>query len=293
MTESEPGSVRRDERAAEVRRHYESVDESTRLNDSAAGRLEWLRTWDVLHRHLPAPPATVIDVGGAAGAYAVPLAREGFEVHLLDPVERHVRQARTAGHRSGHPLATTVVGDGRRLPYADAMAHTVLLMGALYHLTERPARLQALGEARRVLRPGGVLIAAAISRYASLLDGLSRGMIAEAPFRDIVRRDLADGQHHNPSGNPDWFTRAYFHRAPELESEIRAAGFDVDGVVAVEGPGWLAADLEAWLDVSDRRAVLLDLLRHVEGVPDLFAVSPHLLAVARRGDRDPSDGSPA
>ena len=74
--------------------YYQRGDEEGRLGDW--GRLEYLRTRELLSRFLPAPPATVLDVGGAAGAYALPLAGEGYDVHLLDPVALHVEQARAA-----------------------------------------------------------------------------------------------------------------------------------------------------------------------------------------------------
>jgi hypothetical protein len=54
-------------------------------------------------------------------------------------------------------------------------------------------------QARRVLRPGGVLAAAAISRFVSLLDGLVNGWLGAPSFDAIVERDLADGQHRNPT----------------------------------------------------------------------------------------------
>jgi hypothetical protein len=59
-------------------------------------------------------------------------------VHLLDPVPKHVEQARTASARQPeYPLASAEVGDARRLPHADASADAVLLLGPLYHLVER------------------------------------------------------------------------------------------------------------------------------------------------------------
>ena len=78
---------------AEILAYYEKGLESERLPRAAAGRLEYLRTREMLSRHLPPPPATVLDVGGGAGVYALPLAREGYSVHLVDPVPLHVEQA--------------------------------------------------------------------------------------------------------------------------------------------------------------------------------------------------------
>ena len=84
------------------------------------------------------------------------------------------------------------------------------------------------------------------------------------------------------SGNPEFFTEAYFHKPEELREEIRAAGFQNVRVLAAEGPGWLAADLDRRLANAEERTQLLDLLRELEAVPELLAASPHLLAVASK-----------
>jgi 2-polyprenyl-3-methyl-5-hydroxy-6-metoxy-1,4-benzoquinol methylase len=68
------------------------------------GRLERLRTEELLARFLPAAPATVLDVGGGPGAYAVWLARRGYAVHLVDPVELHLEQARETSARQAAGL---------------------------------------------------------------------------------------------------------------------------------------------------------------------------------------------
>jgi ubiquinone/menaquinone biosynthesis C-methylase UbiE len=138
----------------EVVAYYECGDEQDRLT-ARIGRIEWARTWDLLQRHLPAPPATVLDVGGGPGAYAIPLALAGHRVHLVDAMPLHVQQARDA---AGTTLASAEVGDARALAFPDTSADAVLLLGPLYHLLEAAERDAALAEARRVLRPGGVVM---------------------------------------------------------------------------------------------------------------------------------------
>lgn len=71
--------------------HYEDGIEANRL--STWGRLEFMRTMEILRRFLPTPPATIADVGGGPGAYAWPLASNGYAVHLLDPMSLHIEQA--------------------------------------------------------------------------------------------------------------------------------------------------------------------------------------------------------
>ena len=266
----------------EIIDHYSKTDEQGRLS-AGVGLVERARTGEMLCRHLPPPPARVLDVGGAAGVHALPLARAGYEVHLLDPVPRHVEQASEAsGGQPGHPLASVRLGDARRLPEADGTADAVLLLGPLYHLTEQADRLRALSEARRVVRPGGVVCAAAISRFASMLDGLFTGAIDEPALAEIVKADLDHGVHRNPTSRPEWFTTAYFHRPEELRAEILATGLDVVALVGLEGPLWLMPDLaRRWADPRAREQ-LLGLIRTVEAEPSLLGVSAHLLAVGRR-----------
>src|SRR5262245_55132589 len=148
----------------EITRYYQEVAEEGRL---AAGpfQLEFARTKEVVLRHLPPPPATVLDVGGAAGAYALWLAERGYQVHLIDAVPRLVEEAGRRSEASPHRLASCQVGDARKLTFSDGVADTVLLLGPLYHLTDAAERSRALRESHRVLRSGGVIFAAAISRY--------------------------------------------------------------------------------------------------------------------------------
>src|SRR5262249_48300987 len=217
------------------------------------------------------------------GRYAVWLTELGYRVHLVDPVPLHVEQAHAAARdRLGAALASADVGDARALRLPDDSADAVLLLGPLYHLPEYADRLRALAEARRVCRHGGVILAAAISRFASTLDGLRGGHLEDPAFAAIAASDRQEGQHRNPTGDPAYFTTAYFHRPEELAAECEAAGLRHEATLAVEGPGWLLPDLDTRLADERRRVVLLAALAAMEAEPTLLGASAHLLAVARR-----------
>jgi ubiquinone/menaquinone biosynthesis C-methylase UbiE len=265
----------------EVAAYYARAPEATRT-ESGSSQLEFARTLELVQRFAPPPPAVILDVGGGPGAYALPLSALGYRVHLIDPVATQVTEASRKSAASSHPLASCSVGDARVLDWESGSADTVLLLGPLYHLTHAGDRQRALSEGYRVLRQGGTLLAAAISKFASAIDGLVRDLFLDPDFTLIVEADLASGQHRNPTGRLDYFTTAYFHHPDELRRELGAAGFEVEGVFGLEGPGWLLQDFnQRWADPRTR-ADLLRIARSLETEPSLLGVSAHLLGVGRK-----------
>jgi SAM-dependent methyltransferase len=263
----------------EIIEHYRGGREAERLTQGP-GALERLRTEHIIARYLAPPPGRVLDVGGGPGTYAEWLLRQGYDVKLIDPVPTHVDLA-TRRFEQHQLTGVATLGDARQLDVTDASCACVLLLGPLYHLTERDDRVRALAEARRVLRPGGVAFVAAISRFASLLDGFSRTLVCDPYFVSILERDLTDGQHRNVA-DADYFTTAFLHRPEELTGEIDDAGLQLDALLAVEGPFWFMNGFaELWHD-ADTQRLMLALLTRVEAEPSMLGASAHWLAVVRR-----------
>jgi SAM-dependent methyltransferase len=261
--------------------HYELGFERDRLFREGAPRLELTRTLELLDGFLPSAPARLIDVGGGPGAYAAIWARRGYDVHLYDLLAQHVQQAQQAADAQPEHPFTAQVAEARSIPEPDASADVVVLLGPLYHLTEQTQRASALLETRRILKPGGVVAAVGISRFAALLDGLWQGWLTDPLFRAIAERDLVDGQHRNPDPvrYPQSFTTAYFHRPEYLVDEVTRAGFEGVSLHGIEGPGWLMQ--EHWSD-PDRREQMLFAARAVESEPSLGGLSSHMLAVGTK-----------
>ena len=259
--------------------HYNRYDESERLKHDI-GPLEMARTRELIARYLPPAPAEVLDVGGANGVYSFWLAGLGYCVHLVDITLRHIEQARQAAAEPHSPqLASLRVGDARRLDFADGCADAVLMHGPLYHLADRADRLCALAEARRVLRPGGTLLAFAITRYAGLIYFLSQGLVFDPAYLSMIRTEVATGRRVDPPPGTFVLPNAYFHLPAELESEFRDAGLEHQATLGVLGPAWQVPDLEAsWQDEA-KRQTLLEIARLTENEPVL---GPRLMAVGAK-----------
>ncbi|MCA1711597.1 MAG: class I SAM-dependent methyltransferase [Actinobacteria bacterium] len=254
--------------ADDMQTHYASHDEGQRLLRTGHGRLELQRMRELFGRHLPAPPALVADVGGGTGIHAAWLAERGYEVHLVDPVPHHVTTA------AGHGTFTAVAGDARQLPFDNGTFDAALLLGPMYHLVRAADRTAALLEAVRVLRPGGVLMAAAISRFMALLDWGAAGDLSD-DIAQRLRPVIATGDHDPELG----FTHVHFHLPDELRNEVAAAGVTDVQILGIEGPLWTALDAggatEKLLESALRAA------RMTETEPSLLGSNPHLLALGK------------
>lgn len=262
----------------EIVEHYQTTDEDSRIR-RGLGQLEFLRTQAIVRRYLPSPPQQIIDVGGATGVHASWLAADGHQVQLFDIVPEHVEAAQQLA--AGSLGISAALGDARDLPCADGSADVALLFGPLYHLTSEEDRLAALREAGRVVRAGGLVFVATVSRFASLFDGLEEGFLFTDHGAQMVAEDLASGQHRNPTNDPQFFTTAYFHRPEEIRQECLDAGLQVEAVVGVEGPaGWVSHLADRWDDLVQREAILRA-AEQVESEASLIGVSAHLITVAR------------
>jgi SAM-dependent methyltransferase len=259
--------------APEILDYYLQGREDGRLRDGS-DRLELLRTQDVLRRLLPPAPVRLLDVGGGSGIHAEWLAAAGHQVELVDPVPLHIEQAERL------PGVRATLGDARALDSADASFDVVLMLGPLYHLPDPAERARAIAEAVRVLRPGGLLVAATINRFAGLHDTLNQGRWFDPERRPYLEAAARDGWL---KGNQQiGFTTAYLHQPAEVLAEFTAAGVTPLGQYGIEGAAWLMGDVNDWLDDPARREPLLDALRLTESDPSLLGISGHLLTTGRK-----------
>ena len=254
-----------------VQREWERMDRH---------RTECALTTRVLQDYLPKPPAQVIDIGGGPGRYAIVLAQQGYSVTLVDLSQSCLDFARSKAQEAGVELANVVHTNAIDLSNVAPGAYdTALLMGPLYHLIEPEDRDKAVREAARVLRSGGLIFAAIITRYAPIRYAAKHEPALISEDRQGLERILATGVNlARPGGR---FTNAYFAHPSELTPLMERSGFETLDLIACEGVvsmiddqlNELTGDLwQAWVELNYR----------LGKDPAVHGAAEHLLYVGRK-----------
>ena len=232
-------------------RQAETYDETRAASPSVLGPLR--------EALAGAPGRRLADVGGGTGNYAAALREEGWDPVVIDRSAAMLARAAAKG-------LETIEADAQRLPLPDASVDAVMLVSMLHHV-ERPA--VALGEARRILRPGGRL-ALMVFTYEDvsalwLTDyfpstrawmeashptlAAVQEMLPGARRLEVVYRDLKDGSLAALAGHPErvldprWHRQtSYFERLSrdhpdELRDGLARLARDVESGRAPRTPG--------------------------------------------------------
>jgi len=264
----------------EIDMFYSGAAEDKRLT-FGLGPLEFERNKELIGRHLPKTGAVIVDVGGGPGVYAEWLAGLGHDVHLIEPVSKHIQQAQKRAAKLKKPFKA-ILGEARKLDLKDNSADVVILHGPLYHLQLRDDRIKALKEAHRVLKPNGIVLGFAINHTVSTMTGLLNGMIHDQQFYEMCLNELKSGVHNPPASWPGILPEAFFHRPSELTAEVQESGFTNTRLFAVEGMVWLDSKYFESRSNPQKKEAMMHLLKATEENTELLSFSPHLMISGRK-----------
>ncbi len=265
--------------SSDIDNFYATTSEEGRLQ-LGLGPLEFERNKDLIGRYLP-KKGIVIDVGGGPGIYSEWLAGMGHEVHLVDPVEKHIKQANKRSAKAKKPFKS-LLGEAQKLDFPDNFADVVILHGPLYHLQSKEERIKALAEAKRVLKPNGVVLGFAINHSASSIAALLNGFIHTPGIYQMCVDELTTGKHNPPENMPGILPQAYFHRPRQLRGEIEEAGLTYLNTYAVEGMVWMDKNYFESRGDEKKKAALMELLKVTENDEALLTLSPHMMIAGRK-----------
>ena len=246
-------------------------------------RTEFEVTMKALREFLPEAPRRLLDVGGGPGRYSIALARLGYSVTLFDLSQGCLELAQQKSKELGVELSATVGGNALSLrDFAEETFDVVLLMGPLYHLLSENDRRQAVSEARRVLKPNGILFATVISRYAPIRwCAKNEPEWFETFGKEILETGIWAGPETSPSTARVGFTASYFALPSELVPLMESEGFRTLSLIGCEGAVSLIEErinelnrdrFEAWVE-----------LNYIIGKDSIFrGAAEHLLYIGRK-----------
>ena len=167
--------------------HYGNYNEDSRLV-SRHGSVEFLTTMNYIEKYIKTDDR-VLEIGAGTGRYSHSLARQGYTVDAVELVEHNIDVFRQ--NTQADENVTIKQGNAMDLSaFSDNTYDITLLLGPLYHLYNKDDKRQALREAIRVTKKGGVIFAAYVISDGCLLDeGFKRRHISVA---DYVENGLLD-----------------------------------------------------------------------------------------------------
>ena len=259
---------------------YNKASEETRL-DKGMGIFEFERIKSLIEKYIPSSSSKIIDIGGGTGKYSEWLANKGHQVHLVEPVYKHIKIARNRAGKLKNKFSVHL-GESRRLNFQNDFADLIILHGPLYHLQKREDRELAIKEAKRILKNDGIILGFAINYTASTLAGLLNGLIHKKTFFEMCVEELTTGIHNPPDDFPWLLAEAYYHRPEQLKDEFIKQGLTCLNTYAVEGMAWLDKDYFANMLNEDKKKRLLALLQVTENDSYLLPFSPHMMIAVKK-----------
>jgi len=241
-------------------------------------RTELAVTMKALLNHLPEVPADIIDIGSGPGRYSVELAKDGYRITLVDLSEVSLNLAKEKATEASVKFQDVLQQDATDLSgVSDNSFDGVLLFGPLYHLLDEDRRRQAIIEAKRILKGGGVIFATFITRFAPFRDSAARQPDWVVNDHDYAHAVLKSGKHTEGKEFPN----AYFAHPDEIQPLMEGCGFTTISVLGVEGivagheeevNKLHGSDWDKWVD-----------LNYTLGLePSLYGASDHILYVGRK-----------
>lgn len=252
--------------------YYSNYDEEGRLL-SKHGSVEYLTTMRYIEKYLR-PGMRILEIGAATGRYAHALARKGYQVDAVELVQHNI----DLFEKNTQPGENVTVRQGNAKDlkfFSDNTFDITLLLGPMYHLFTVAEQKQALAEAVRVTKPGGVIFAAYCGNEATMVQYcFGRGMIKEQRYRDLV-----DPVTFKASSDPSELFQLY--RKEDIDSLM--AGFPVQRLHYV-GTDMATNYMRSMIDEMDNELFELYLRYHYSICErsDCVGASHHILDVFRK-----------
>lgn len=254
----------------ELEKYYNKFNEEKRLN-SRHGQVEFTTSMKYIHVYLPDDPhAKILDVGAGTGRYSVALAEEGYDVTAVELVKYNLgilkQKNSTVKAYQGNALKLS------RFP--DNEFDMVLVFGPMYHLLTTEEKVQALKEAKRVLKDDGVmLVAYCMNEYSILTYGFRQNHILECLENGKISKDFRV--------QPEAEDLYDYVRLEDMDAYNKAAGLKRIKVISADGPSDYMRPVLNAMDEATFEAFIRYHLTICER-PELVGAGSHTVDILRK-----------
>ncbi|MCL9781445.1 class I SAM-dependent methyltransferase [Vibrio sp. S4M6] len=232
---------------------YTGADEDSRLTRQYIAQLEFDTTMHKLAPYL-SKGSSVCELGAATGRYSLTFAQMGCRVTSVELVPDQVNILKRKAHEQQLTL-DVFQGNACDVPFIPSQSQDLcVILGPLYHLKSEKEREQAIKEARRILKPEGVLAVAYVSRF--FVAGMFAQLFPELITPDVLNELNEQGTVSHPAADR-FFRVGYFSTPSEIERLVQSTGFSIASHSATDGFGRYIANgvnhftpsqYQTWLD---------------------------------------------
>lgn len=273
--------------------YYNKFNEEKRLQ-SRHGQVEYHTTMHYIHRYLEllerereadvepgqaasghvenrqTEPLKIIDIGAGTGRYSVALAAEGYDVTAVELVKYNlgILKQKDANVKAYQ-------GNALKLKrFADNSFDLALLFGPMYHLHSDADQIQALSEAKRVTRPGGIIMVAYVMNDYSVI---KYGFMEDHIVERVQNGELTDDFQilHNENELYDYV------RLEQIDALNEAVGLKRELIIAPDGPADYIRPVLNAMDDATFGLFLQYQLKNCERA-ELLGASSHTVDILRK-----------
>ena len=259
----------------ELEAYYNKFCEEKRLT-RRHGNVEFITSMKYIHKYLEmmSKDAKILDIGAGTGRYSVALAEEGYDVTAVELVKYNLGILKQKNSN-----VKAYQGNALNLKrFEENTFDMTLLFGPMYHLYTFEDKVKALSEAKRVTKPGGIiLVAYCMNEYSIVLHGFKDGYIKESIKEGKVN------EHFRVTPKPEDLYD--YVRLEDINSYNKAVGLERIQIVAADGP---ANYMRQTLNAMDEETYELFIQYHLTTCerPELIGASAHTLDILRKNQEE-------
>lgn len=265
-----------------IKEYYKYFNEDARLTNDNSGRLEFEMTMKKIQKYLPGS-ATILDLGGATGAYTFPLAEKGYKMYLADLSETLISQARNKLSKNPNKniVSCDVVNATDLHIYNDEQFDVVILFGPLYHLLEEQEREKCLKEVNRVLKSNGIVFASFIpylSGSIAIIDRYFR--TPEQVNKENLKEVFNTGRFNNNSNKG--FQEGYYPTSNEIEELFNKHGFNKITISSIRGFAYEKEDKLYNIQDKEMFNEIIKLIEKTSELKEIIETCGHALYIGSK-----------